>query len=130
MRIFILVIGASLGLAALSALAHPGSGIVVDPEGNVYFTHTGRGAAKIDPQGALTYVYQDTGGHWITLDTEGKFSSAPSNRLFEKITLSQRRLTLLYASGGAPLVVNRDGNLYYGSGFAGGDDTTPGGFTV
>ena len=37
---------------------------------------------------------------------------------------------MLYASGGAPFVVNRDGNLYYGSGFPGGDDTTPGGYTL
>src|SRR5260370_16443392 len=37
---------------------------------------------------------------------------------------------MLFASGGAPLVVNRDGNLYYGSGFPGGDDTTPGGHTL
>src|SRR6185369_2311305 len=37
---------------------------------------------------------------------------------------------LLFASGGAPFVVNQDGNLYYGSGFPGGDDTIPAGLTL
>src|SRR4030095_2826563 len=108
----------------------PGSGIVVDQQGNVYFTHTGRGAGKIDAQGRLTYVHQDTGGHWMALDTEGSFSSASGNRLFERITPSGAKPTLLYASGGAPFVVNSDGNLYYGSGFGGDDDTIPAGFTL
>ncbi|MBI3417409.1 MAG: SUMF1/EgtB/PvdO family nonheme iron enzyme [Verrucomicrobia bacterium] len=127
---FLVALAAQFSLATLTALAHPGSGIVVDKEGNVYFTHTGRGAGKIDAQGKLTYVHKDTGGHFIALDAEGSFSSAAGNRLFERITPSGAKPTLLYASGGAPLVVNRDGNLYYGSGFPGGDDTTPGGFTL
>ena len=66
----------------------------------------------------------------MALDTEGKFSSAVDNRLFERITPSGVKPILLYASGGAPLVVNQDGNLYYGSGFPGGDEMAPGGFTV
>src|SRR5439155_20669249 len=37
---------------------------------------------------------------------------------------------LLYASGGAPLVVNQGGHLYYGSGYPGGDDKAPGGLTL
>src|SRR5207249_2197504 len=31
---------------------------------------------------------------------------------------------------GAPFVVNRDGNLYYGSGYPGGDDMAPSGLTL
>ena len=69
-------------------------------------------------------------GTFLALDTEGKFSSSSGNRLFQRITPNGVKPTLLYASGGAPLVVNRDGNLYYGSGFPGGDDTTPGGYTL
>jgi hypothetical protein len=115
---------------ATGAVAHPASGIVVNAKGEVFFVHTGRGACKIDLQGKLTYIHEDTGGHWMALDPEGSFSAAADNRLFERITPSDVKPTLLYASGGAPLVVNRDGNLYYGSGFPGGDDTTPGGHTV
>jgi formylglycine-generating enzyme required for sulfatase activity len=50
--------------------------------------------------------------------------------LFKKITPPGVKPALLYASGGGPLVVNRDGNLYYGSGFPGGDDKAPGFHTV
>ena len=48
-----LVVGAQFLLAPIS-FAHPASSIAVDEQGNVYFVHTGRGCAKIDPQGKLT----------------------------------------------------------------------------
>ena len=127
---FVVALAAHFSLATPSVSAHPGSGIVVDEQGNVFFTHTGQGAAKIDAQGKLTSIHKDTGGHFIALDAEGSFSSAAGNRLFERITPTGAKPTLLYASGGAPLVVSRDGNLYYGSGFPGGEDTIPGGFTL
>jgi DNA-binding beta-propeller fold protein YncE len=126
----VLAVSTLSGLFATGASAHPASGIVVNAKGEVFFVHSGRGACKIDLQGRLTYIHKDTGGHWMALDTEGSFSAAAGNRLFERITPSGVKPTLLFASGGAPLVVNRDGNLYYGSGFPGGDDTTPGGHTV
>ena len=66
----------------------------------------------------------------MALDTEGRFSSAADTRLFKRLTPSGVKPALLYASGGAPLVVNRDGNLYYGSGYPGGDDMAPGGLTL
>jgi len=69
------------------------------------------------------------GGHWLALDTEGRFSTQ-FPRLFEKLTLEGAKPTLLFASGGAPLVVNRDGKLYYGSAFPEGDDMAPGFHTV
>jgi len=36
---------------------HPGSGIVVDRDGNVYFTDTGSGIWKLDRQGKPTKVH-------------------------------------------------------------------------
>ena len=126
----VLAVSSLCGLFAAGASAHPASGIVVNAKGEVFFVHTGRGACKIDAEGKLTYIHKDSGGgHWLALDPEGSFSPQPA-RLFEKITPVGDKPTLLYASGGAPLVVNRDGNLYYGSGFPEGDDTTPGGLTV
>jgi hypothetical protein len=96
----------------------------------VYFIHTGRGVGKIDPSGKLTYVHKvDGGGHWLAWDPSGKFSDQ-FPKLFEKLTLDGTEQRLLYASGGGPLVVNQDGNLYYGSGYPGGDDTAPGFHTV
>jgi len=130
-RISILLAVLSLFMVfAAGSFAHPASGIVVSANGEVFFVHTGQGLCKIEAQGRLTYLHKDTGGHWVALDTEGKFAAAADNRLFKRVALSGAKSILLFASGGAPLVVNRDGNLYYGSGFPGGDDTTPGGHTV
>ena len=122
----ILVFATQFTLAALRASAHPGSGIVVDQEGNVYFTHTGRGCGKIDPQGKLTYVHESRGGHWMCLDTEGIFSLTQPTH-FERITPDGVKPALIYADGGSPIAVLRDGNLYYASN---DEAMTPGGLQV
>src|SRR5215471_4807828 len=121
----------SLGFAAhlwvspLTALAHPGSGIVVDEQGNVYF-RSGRGLGKIDPQGKLTYVGNRAGGHWLCLDADGSFSRSQP-KYFERVTPDGAKPALIFADGGSPIAVLRDGLLYYAS----GDETmTPGGLQV
>ena len=116
-------------LFVAGAFAHPASGIVVNANGEVFFIHTGHGVCKIDAQGELTYIHKDSGGHWMAMDTDGRFSTQ-FPRLFQRITAPGVKPALLFASGGGPLVVNHDGNLYYGSGFAGGDDKAPGFHTV
>ena len=65
----------------------------------------------------------------MALDPTGEFA-AQLPRLFERVTPAGVKPAVLYASGGAPFVVSPDGNLYYGSGFPGGDDLTPGGLTL
>src|SRR5262245_60445503 len=116
----------TLLLGGRQSFAHPGSGIVVDQEGNVYFTHIGRGVGKIDPQGQLTYIGATRGGHWMCLDPEGRFSHTQPKH-FERITPDDVKPALIYADGGSPIAVLRDGNLYYVS----NDETmTPGGTQV
>ncbi len=112
--LFILAVAARFSWAAFTASAHPGSGIVVDQQGNVYFTHTGRGCAKIDPQGRLTYVHESRGGHWMCLDAEGSFSRAQP-KYFERTTAPGVKPALIFADGGSPIAVLRDGRLYYAS---------------
>src|SRR5262245_12960502 len=56
-----------VGLLAASALAHPGSGLAVDKNGQLYFLDTGSGLWKIDAQGKLTHV-DGTRYHWLALD--------------------------------------------------------------
>ena len=122
----ILVVAAQFFLAIFTASAHPGSGIVVDQLGNVYFTHTGRGCARIDPQGKLTYFHASRGGHWMCLDAEGSFALTQPKH-FQRITLPGVKPALIYADGGSPIAVLRDGNLYYAS----NDETmTPGGLQI
>jgi hypothetical protein len=67
-----------------TAFAHPGSGIVVDKYGNVYFIHTGVGVAKISVDGKLTYIHKATDGHWMCLDELGFFSNAQP-KYFESV---------------------------------------------
>jgi len=122
----VLALVAQLGVVPLTALAHPGSGIVVDAQGNVYFTHTGRGVGKLDPHGKLTYVGSTGGGHWLCLDVDGSFSRSQP-KYFERITSDGAKPALIYADGGSPIAVLRDGLLYYASG---DEKMTPGGLQV
>ena len=129
---FGLMLGVSslFGLFAARGFAHPAAGIVVNARGEVFFIHTGQGVCKIDAEGKLTYIHKvKGGGHFLALDPSGEFSTQ-FPRLFEKVALKATKPTLLYASGGAPFVVSRDGNLYYGSGYPDGEDMAPGFHTL
>ncbi len=102
-------------LITCAAFAHPGSGIVVDAQGHVYFVYTNHGIMRIEPSGELTNIHkEEKGGHWLALDAGGAFSKVTLKQ-FERITPDGAVPTLIFASGGAPLVVGPDGNLYYGS---------------
>ena len=128
-----LLFGGALAVPCLSALfvvsarAHPGSGIVVDQKGQVFFQDIVGGAIwKIDERGKLSKYADVKGGHWLALDAEGKFSKA-TPKYYQRITLDGEKPALIHADGGAPLVVSSDGNLYYASG---DKDDRPGGLAL
>jgi streptogramin lyase len=106
-------------LLGTRASAHPGSGIVVDKEGNIYFTDTGKGVWKIDRTGKLSYIPASK-FHWITIDAIGYFAESPKNfgKYFERVTPQSNKPALVMCSD-FPLVVGNDGNIYYA-------DTRPG----
>lgn len=108
----------TFGLLALlpgtRADAHPGSGIVVDKYGVVYFTYTGRGVMRLEMDGTLTLLQADNGGHWLALDQNGALSRTPFREQV-RVPLQSGNANLIFASGGAPLAVGPDGNLFYGS---------------
>src|SRR5262245_28584762 len=99
--------------------AHPGSGIVVDAYGQVYFTDTGKGVWKIDTQGALIYL-PSSRFHWMSIDPMGFFSNSPKSfgNFFERASAAGNIPALITCSD-FPLVVGTDGNIYYA-------DTRPG----
>src|SRR5262245_56107588 len=106
--------------------AHPGSGIVVNEQGQVFFQDSaGRAIWKIDSDGKLTRFSEKVGGHWMTLDADGTFSRADL-KLVKRITQDGVKPVLIVADGGAPITVNRDGNLYYGLRLLDGDRITAG----
>lgn len=100
-------------LLGTSASAHPGSGIVVDKQGQVFFTDTGQGVWKIDGQGKLTHLPASL-FHWMTIDEAGYFAESQKNfgEWFERVTPQSSKPALIMSSD-FPLTINRDGNLYY-----------------
>ena len=93
--------------------AHPGSGVVVDKQGNIYFTDTGKGVWKIDTQGKLTFLPASK-FHWMTIDATGSFAGSQKSfgEYFERVTSKSDKPDLIMCSD-FPLVVNKDGNIYY-----------------
>jgi len=106
-------------LVGSRATAHPGSGIVINKKGEIFFTDTGRGVWKIDNLGKLSYI-PSSRFHWLALDDIGNFSESAKNfgEWFEKVTPQSSKFALIMCSD-FPLVVGKDGNIYYA-------DTRPG----
>ena len=100
-------------LPATKTSAHPGSGIVLDKEGNIYFTDTGKGVWKIDTQGKLSFLPASR-FHWMTIDAIGSFAGSQKSfgEYFERVTPENNKPALIMCSD-FPLVVNKDGNIYY-----------------
>lgn len=112
-----------------AAFAHPASGVVVDAQGSVYFIYTNHGVMRIEPSGRLTNIHEVNGGHWLALDAGGAFSKVTPKQ-FERITPDGVVPSLIFASGGAPIVVDPGGNLYYGGNGSREDSFPPGAMTV
>lgn len=100
-------------LCATIISAHPGSGIVVDPYGQVYFTGTGKGVWKLGTNGELVFLPASR-FHWLAIDNQGSFAAAPKNfgSYFERVTPTGVKPTLVLCSD-FPLVTGKDGNIYY-----------------
>src|SRR5512143_3115095 len=110
----ILFLTALFGLLRGDLLAHPGSGIVVDRQGNVYFVDTGSGIWKLAPDGKLTRV-SGPAYHWMTIDPDGRLNRATLPNFGggdAVVTRAGGEPTLLMSSD-FPLTTGRDGALYY-----------------
>jgi sugar lactone lactonase YvrE len=120
-----------LTLSAGRVSAHPSSGIVVDEKGNVFVADINTGLWKIDAEGKLTHIHKEA-GHWLALDVEGSFARVDFTksdhwpRWFKRRTPVGEKPALI-TDGGSPLLVHRDGNLYYVSG---GEKRRPGGLEL
>jgi hypothetical protein len=108
------IAAAGLAIACTSitpAAAHPGSGIVVDARGRVYFTDTGKGIAVVDQGGRLSYVPGEA-FHWMAMDEKGAFDRTELGGGFQRVTAAGQRPVLVTASD-FPFTFGRDGTLYY-----------------
>lgn len=117
-RVIIIIAFLQIFVSTISS-AHPDSGIVVDKYGQIYFTDTGRGVWKIDTNGKLT-ILPASEFHWMTIDPIGYFAESTKSfgQYFERVTPQSTKPALIMSSD-FPLVVGRDGNIYYA-------DTRPG----
>lgn len=94
------------------ASAHPGAGIVVDRQGQVYFVDTGHGVWRIDTGGRLV-PHEGPAFHWMTIDADGRFVNTP---LPSSPTAEVRQVghhPTLILSSDFPLTMGHDGALYY-----------------
>jgi hypothetical protein len=95
---------------SMGAVAHPGSGIVVDAKGRVYFTDTRDGIRRLDGEGKTTLVSRE-GLHWMTIDLDGRFADGPERvGPFGRRTPKGVKPALIAC--GSPCAMGRDGNLY------------------
>jgi len=113
-RTIILLLVSLLVAITHLANAHPGSGIAVDRQGNVYFVDTGSGVWKIEPNGALTKI-QGPAYHWMTIDHDGQLQGATLPHFSQgdaTVTRAGTNPTLLLSSD-FPISVGPNGVLYY-----------------
>lgn len=109
----LLVLG--LGCAVPRAsFAHPGTGIVVDRLGRIYFVDMVSGVWQLDTHGVLTHL-PGPAFHWLALDEADRFSrlrlpSGPGGEI-ARLGVSP---TLLLASD-VPLAIGNDGAVYFPS---------------
>lgn len=109
-----IIIFAALLAVRLTSLAHPGSGIVVDSEGRIYFTDTGQGIWAIDEQGQVR-AHKGSAFHWMTIDHQSRLSATRLRKFVEPSTSIERigtRPTLVLSSD-FPLTTGPNEALYY-----------------
>jgi hypothetical protein len=112
-RLRVLALSAAV-LFPATASAHPGTGIVVDRLGQVYFVDMVSGVWKIDVHGTLTHI-PGPGFHWMTLDAAGLFGGTrlPAGQGGDVVRLDGIPTVLLASS--YPVTIGSDGNLYFPS---------------
>lgn len=106
----------SIALLGVSAFGHPGSGILVDRLGQIYFIDTGSGLWKIDTRGAVSRL-STLRNHWLAMDPDDRFvqSRVPTDSGRDWVITSASSNPTILISTDFPLVIGRDGNLYYPS---------------
>jgi hypothetical protein len=106
------VLLALVWLIPTTTRAHPGTGIVVDRLGNVYFVDMVSGVWKAEPSGALTHI-PGPGFHWLALD-EGNALAAtqlPHGSAGDIVRLGTKPTLVL--SSDVPIAIGAGGALYY-----------------
>jgi hypothetical protein len=107
-----LAIGLLLG--SFEVFSHPGSGIVLDRKGNIYFVDTGSGVWKIDRNGNLTRLSAPA-YHWMAIEVDGRLANVTLPRFSRGDAIVTRDAgdPRILVSSDFPVTVGPDGSLYY-----------------
>ncbi len=100
------------GVLIASAAAHPGSGIVVDRQGLIYFLDTGRGVWKLDPKTGKLEPHDGPPFHWMAIDPDSRFKGIRFPSTGSDLKAIGENPTLI-ASSDFPIAMGPDGALYY-----------------
>ncbi len=109
--IFGIAVACVLGAAAFG---HPGSGILVDRVGQIYFIDTGSGLWKIDAKGAVGRL-SPLRNHWLAMDPNDRFiqSRVPADPGRDWVITAAGSNPTILISSDFPIVIGQDGNLYH-----------------
>jgi sugar lactone lactonase YvrE len=115
-RLTIFVLTSIFLLSTLTA-AHPGSGIAVGRDGQIFFIDTGSGLWKIDKKGIVTQLSRQR-FHWLAIDNNDSFPQdrLPSDSSGDWVIASVGSKPTLLISSDFPIAVGQVGDLYYPSG--------------
>jgi sugar lactone lactonase YvrE len=108
---------AAVCLLSASIVAHPGSGLAVDRDGQIFFLDTGSGLWRIDAKGRVTRLSPQR-FHWLAIDANDGFTQArvPTDSTGDWVITSVGSKPTLLLSSDFPIAIGQDGNLYYPSG--------------
>jgi sugar lactone lactonase YvrE len=111
---FVVIVMSVFLIATGNLFAHPGSGIAVDREGNVYFVDTGSGIWKIDREGKLTKLSVPA-YHWMAMDLSKRLVTVQLPRFTRGGAVVERDANdpRILVSSDFPITVGPDGSLYY-----------------
>ena len=101
-----------LWLIPTTAIAHPGTGIVIDRAGNVYFVDMVSGVWKAQPRGALTHI-PGPGFHWLALDEDNALAAAPLPRGSAGDIVRLGAKPTLVLSSDVPIAIAGGAAIYY-----------------
>lgn len=112
----IVLVMAVVCVLGASVFGHPGSGILVDRLGQIYFIDTGSGLWKIDTRGTPIHL-SPLRNHWLAMDPNDRFTQArlPTDPGRDWVITAAGSSPTMLISTDFPLVIGQDGNLYYPS---------------
>ena len=113
-RIYLGLLALGLLFAGSEVLAHPGSGIVVDRQGNVYFIDTGSGVWKIERDGKLIKLSAPA-YHWMAIDIDNRLATVtlPYFPQGDATVTRDSGDSRILVSSDFPVTIGHDGALYY-----------------